>query len=308
VADTYIKLDDGLPEHRKIVAVGTEGGWLYVCALAYSSRNKTDGRIPKGVVPRLADIRRTSVVVGKLLANDLWHTHGHGCTTCAQPGPDEYQIHNYLKRQRSASEIEEIREKRAAAGAVGGAKRAANAKQKPKQSAKQSASPLLGLGLNSAEAKANPESESDTELNRELRSLPDAARSGRHAVALSDADSETDNQRANRLAKIYTDLVPLSRFPAIAGIVRKAIQADKTDAEIGDALTRLAKEGRSLTVDVLRVEIEGLPVPSPRLYGSRPATNDVKAAQADAALAELLAEKAAKTTGQPPQHIQWDTA
>jgi hypothetical protein len=71
--------------------------------------------------------------------------------------------------------------------------------------------------------------------------------------------TETDNQRANRLAKVYTDLQPMSRFPAIAGIVRKAIAANHSDEEISAALTRLATEGRSVTVETLRVELEGMP-------------------------------------------------
>ncbi len=74
--------------------------------------------------------------------------------------------------------------------------------------------------------------------------------------------AESVNQRANRLTKAYTDRVPLSRFPAVAGIVKRAIAADKTDDEITSALLRLAAEGRSVTVETLRVEIEGLPPPA----------------------------------------------
>jgi hypothetical protein len=70
---------------------------------------------------------------------------------------------------------------------------------------------------------------------------------------------ETVGQKANRLTTVYTDLVPLSRFPAVAGIVRKALQAGKTETEITDALARLGKEGRPVTVDTLRIEIDGLP-------------------------------------------------
>lgn len=68
----------------------------------------------------------------------------------------------------------------------------------------------------------------------------------------------TVNQRANALARIYCDQVPLSRFPAIAGIARKAIAAGRyRDDEIAEALTRLAAEGRPVTVDSLRVALEG---------------------------------------------------
>jgi hypothetical protein len=51
----------------------------------------------------------------------------------------------------------------------------------------------------------------------------------------------------------------MSRFPAVAGIVRKAIRAQHSDQAITDALVRLAGEGRSVTVETLRIELEGLP-------------------------------------------------
>lgn len=74
--------------------------------------------------------------------------------------------------------------------------------------------------------------------------------------------SETVNQRSQRLSKIYAELVPLSRFPATLGIVKKACDAGKSDDEIASALNRIAAEGRSLTVETLRIEIEGQPPPN----------------------------------------------
>jgi DNA-binding MarR family transcriptional regulator len=67
------------------------------------------------------------------------------------------------------------------------------------------------------------------------------------------------NRRAQLLAEHYVNLVPLSKFPAVMTICRRAITARYTDEEIKDALTRLAREGRPVTVDVLRIELEGLP-------------------------------------------------
>ena len=67
------------------------------------------------------------------------------------------------------------------------------------------------------------------------------------------------NLRAQALARMWTELVPLSKFPATLGICKRAIQAGKTDPEIEAALRRMASEGRTLTIDSLRVELEGLP-------------------------------------------------
>ena len=82
---------------------------------------------------------------------------------------------------------------------------------------------------------------------------------------------EPVNVVSNRLAKGYTDVVPLSRFPAIAGIAKKALQSGYDEQTIADALGRLATEGRPVTTETLRIEMEGLP-PASRMYGQRTAT------------------------------------
>jgi hypothetical protein len=160
MGDTYIKVNDALPEHRKIVAVGGDAAWLHICAIAYCSRNLTDGRIPMGVVPRLSDRKRPEKLAARLAEVRLWHTAGHDCDRCPQPGPDEYLIHDYLNHQRSAAHIESIKEKRAIAGRAGGTKKAANGGGgKPKAEAKQPSSKLLDGCNDSAVANATPVSE-----------------------------------------------------------------------------------------------------------------------------------------------------
>jgi hypothetical protein len=69
---------------------------------------------------------------------------------------------------------------------------------------------------------------------------------------------ETIGQRANRLATIYTDLVPLSKFIAVSQIVTKACAA-YDDQQITDGLLKLVDEKRSVTADTLRIAIEGAP-------------------------------------------------
>jgi len=100
------------------------------------------------------------------------------------------------------------------------------------------------------------EVEVEVEVERE-RDTPTVPPTSGGALALREPESQ--NQRAQRLTKVYTDEVPLSRFPAVMGVVKKAIHAGKTDDEITSALLRLAMEGRSVTTETLRVEIEGLP-------------------------------------------------
>lgn len=73
------------------------------------------------------------------------------------------------------------------------------------------------------------------------------------------APSESEIQKAQRITKVYTNKVPLSKFPAVLGIVRKALKAGYNDEQITVALEGLADEGRPVTVDSLRIQMEGLP-------------------------------------------------
>ena len=69
---------------------------------------------------------------------------------------------------------------------------------------------------------------------------------------------------AQRLAKGYATKVPLSKFTAIMGICKKALAANYTEEQITIALDQLAEEGRPVTVDTLRIQMEGLPTSSGR--------------------------------------------
>lgn len=68
----------------------------------------------------------------------------------------------------------------------------------------------------------------------------------------------TDTQRSKRLTDAYAKAEPMCKWPAVNGVVLRAVQSRKfTDEEIESALLRLAKENRSVTVDALRTELVG---------------------------------------------------
>lgn len=95
-----------------------------------------------------------------------------------------------------------------------------------------------------------PTSENPTSIEHRLKNTNSLSPNGER--------EPTEGQRVNALTKTYTDRVPLSKFPAIAGIVKRAIRAEMwSDEEIGQALERLAEEGRAVTVDTLRYELTG---------------------------------------------------
>lgn len=70
----------------------------------------------------------------------------------------------------------------------------------------------------------------------------------------------TVNQRAQELAKRYHAIEPMVNFPAVLQVAKKAISTGKyTDEQIGPALEQLAREGRSVTTESLRVQLDGRP-------------------------------------------------
>lgn len=67
-------------------------------------------------------------------------------------------------------------------------------------------------------------------------------------------------QRAKAITDAYSETEPMSKWPAVNAIVIKAIKTERWgDDEIRAAMLRLAAEGRSVTVETLRVELNGQP-------------------------------------------------
>ena len=154
----WVKLDDGFFRHDKARAAGKDGRALFVASLAYAASRRSDGFIADthlGVVAAEAEVRPT---VAKMLVQvGLWEVVDGG-----------YRVHDYLDYQPSAEQVDELRQKRAAAGARGGKQAAtskakaqasatAKSKQEPKQEPKQAASkPATPYPVPSASTKPQP--------------------------------------------------------------------------------------------------------------------------------------------------------
>jgi len=91
---SWVRLDDGYPEHPKVDRVGPLAAWLNVCAWAYCARNLTDGFVPSDRVFRLANVRQPAQLAGKLVAAKLWE--------CVEGG---YQVHDYLAYNPSRDQV-----------------------------------------------------------------------------------------------------------------------------------------------------------------------------------------------------------
>lgn len=98
---TWLRIDDTFPEHPKVVGLDASTKWLHVCALAYASRNLTDGYIPAGALRGLGGTKR---MVTALVDAGLWEGYDAG------GDPANYLIHDYLDYNRSRKDVEEERE------------------------------------------------------------------------------------------------------------------------------------------------------------------------------------------------------
>ncbi|MEU1284958.1 hypothetical protein [Kitasatospora sp. NPDC005856] len=175
---TYVRVHDGLTDHPKIIEVGGEAAWLYVSALCYSSRQLTDGLVPKRLFRRLTDLNNPEALASALLRVGLLHEGEHDCSRCPVGSHDVYVVHDYLEHQRSAAEVASLREKRSAAGQRGGkrsgeSRRAASASE---ANGEALASDLL------KQTRTKTEAETETEAEREevLRTSSRARRKSDH--------------------------------------------------------------------------------------------------------------------------------
>jgi hypothetical protein len=97
---TWIKLHDNFWENPKVLAAGEDAALLYIQGLSYCSRNLTDGSIPTPALRNLTAKRDAKTLVRVLVREGLWSETATG-----------WQVHDYLKVQRSREQVEAEREK-----------------------------------------------------------------------------------------------------------------------------------------------------------------------------------------------------
>ncbi|WP_224274002.1 hypothetical protein [Streptomyces sp. LS1784] len=175
---TYVRVHDGLTDHPKIIEVGGEAAWLYISALCYSSRQLTDGLVPKRLIRRLTDLSNPEALASALLRVGLLHEGEHDCSRCPVGGPDVYVVHDYLEHQRSAAEVAALREKRSAAGQRGGRRSGESRRAASKGEANGEA--LASDLLKQTRTKTEAETETETEVEEVLRTSSRARRGAGH--------------------------------------------------------------------------------------------------------------------------------
>lgn len=92
---SWVRIDDGFPDHPKVRRAGPDAGWMFVAGLCYCARYLTDGEIPREVVPTLTALRRPVAAVRALLTVGLW-----------VETPGGYVVPDYLEFNPSKADIE----------------------------------------------------------------------------------------------------------------------------------------------------------------------------------------------------------
>jgi hypothetical protein len=96
---TWVRIDDGFPEHPKMLGLSDAAFRLHIHALCYCARALTDGFIP---VSWLANGKHRKAAQS-LVAAGLWHD-----------APDGFRIHDYLEYQPSRFDVQQTRAEAAA--------------------------------------------------------------------------------------------------------------------------------------------------------------------------------------------------
>ena len=274
LGEIYVKLavtfaDD--PKVRALARYGPDANLardLYVQMILHCKRLLTDGFVPAeqiGLLVYPLDMEHGNQLAKQLasvgLIQEVSNLLSKTEASDKQGSASGWQVCAYLKRNGTKEDVERLSIVRAEAGRAGGVK----SRKRPGQSTAQTNRKQVAKQNVS---QSNPETESETESGKEQApTVPAASAAGAHAGL-------SITQRSKRLTDAYAEAEPLCKWPAVNGVVIKAIKSERfADDEIGAALLRLAAEGRSVTVDTLRTELQGLPssrqAPSSRANGVR---------------------------------------
>lgn len=145
---TWVKLDDRITEHPKVIETGPFGLALFVASIAYCNRNLTDGFVPRSAMATMLPTQWVDLddVIWTAAAHSGHRGEDFDCLAFAEvlvdaalfdKAPAGFWIHDYLDYQPSKDEVLALREVRADAGRRGGL---AKAKARPKQAASKGSS------------------------------------------------------------------------------------------------------------------------------------------------------------------------
>lgn len=133
---TWFRVDDGLAFNGKTRRAGNAAMGLWVRAGAFVSQQLLDGFCPDDMAHALGNQKEVAALIGA----GLWHRKQDvaSCEACVAAGmadvaakvnEEGYVFHEWSRWNPFRCEVEDRREKRAAAGKLGGQAKAANTKK-----------------------------------------------------------------------------------------------------------------------------------------------------------------------------------
>jgi hypothetical protein len=290
LGEIYIKLVVGFPNDAKVRALARFGAPdaglardLYVQMCLYCREHLTDGFVPAeqiGLLVYPLDLEHGNQLAKQLASVGL-------IKELSKPEASGWQVCAFLVRNPTREQVKRLSEVRAEAGRNGGRK----SRKRPAQRASQASSKQVanqvgqqtGSNAVSVSVSVVPNGTTDTETSTE------------QTPTVSAASGLTPTQRSKPITDAYAAAQPMCKWQAINGIVVLAIKSGKyADGEIRDALLRMAESGQTVTVESLRIEIEGF---KPR---RRTSATDQAVAQAQE-LKERRRQRDAQAQG--PQNV-----
>lgn len=219
---SWVKLDDGFPDHPKVLRAGPLAAWLWACGLAYCNRQPArDGFIPTEKVRVLYPVAAPMSLARKLVEVGLWEAVDGG-----------YRVHDYHDYQPR----EDLRTKRAEAGRRGGERsgEARRAQQPTKHIASITEATVKQSGSNNEAIASNPGPVPDSVPRKDLPPEGGEVASGQEAAATlraarPDLVPLLERTRRERPATQEIDL-------AYFGLYRQRKQAWPDPIEMRDAL------------------------------------------------------------------------
>lgn len=101
---TWLKIDDGMPRHPKIMGLSDGAFRALVTLWCYAAEHETDGHIPDAAWKITAKPRQRT----ELMDAELVHRNGVG-----------YVIHGFTERNPTKAQLTDRRDKRSRAGRLG---------------------------------------------------------------------------------------------------------------------------------------------------------------------------------------------
>lgn len=265
----WFRVDDGWHKHRKRIRTGLDlegmaAQGLWAAAGSWCGDELSDGFIPDDVVDYLAP------GVGQLLAKRL--ESARLWVRADRDGESGWAFHQWVEQQPTREEVEAVTSKKSSGGKLGNHRRwhaeagkfdpkcpfcrdePPSAKAKGQTSNRSSGRSTDRSTDRSSKSGANPPTRPDPTLFQ----TPSESAEPTTSDAADEPEELTETQRSKRITDAYAEAESMCNWPAVNGVVLKAVRSNRfADDEIKAGLLRMAKDGRSVTVDALRTELQG---------------------------------------------------